>query len=52
MMSFEKENPYPAIKERYSLWAWAYPTSQHSKPKSGIKALPSTSSLMADIKRE
>jgi hypothetical protein len=30
MMSFEKENPYPAIKERYFLIAWAYPTrTQH-----------------------
>ncbi|WP_158980801.1 MULTISPECIES: M1 family metallopeptidase [unclassified Flavobacterium] len=56
MMSFEKENPYPAIKRTVlSDWAWAYPTYEVNIPKSksGIKSITiDPSSLMADIKKE
>ncbi|WP_091203421.1 M1 family metallopeptidase [Flavobacterium xueshanense] len=56
MMSFEKENPNPAIKRTVlGDWAWAYPTMEFmiAKPKSAIKKITiDPSSLMADIKKE
>lgn len=56
MMSFEKENPYPAMKRTVlSDWAWAYPTYELNLPKakSAIKSITiDPSSLMADIKKE
>jgi hypothetical protein len=56
MMSFEKENPNPAIK-RTTLkdWAWAYPSYDFeiAKPKSSIKKITiDDSGLMADVKRD
>jgi len=56
MMSFEKQNPNPAIK-RTTLkdWAWAYPTYNFEIPKakSTIKKITiDDSGLMADVKRE
>jgi hypothetical protein len=56
MMSFEKENPAPAIKRTVlNDWAWAYPTFEFSiaKPKSSIKKIIlDPSGLMADVKLE
>ncbi len=56
MMSFEKENPNPAIKRTVlGDWAWAYPTMEFmiAKPKNAIKKITiDPSSLMADIKKE
>lgn len=56
MMSFEKENPNPAIKRTVlSDWAWAYPTFEFSisKAKSAIKKITvDPSGLMADVKSE
>ena len=56
MMSFEKENPNPAV-ERTVLndWAWAYPTFEFyiSKSKASIKKITiDPSGLMADVKPE
>ncbi|MEC5164600.1 hypothetical protein RCH18_000316 [Flavobacterium sp. PL11] len=54
MMSFEKENPNPAVKRTVlSDWAWAFPTTEFSiaKPKSDIKKITiDPSGLMADVK--
>jgi hypothetical protein len=56
MMSFEKENPAPAIKRTVlNDWAWAYPTFEFSvsKPKASIKKITlDPSGLMADVKLE
>lgn len=56
MMSFEKENPTPAIKRTVlNDWAWAYPTYELkiTKPKSSIKKISlDPSGLMADVKPE
>ena len=56
MMSFEKENPAPAIKRTVlNDWAWAYPTFEFNiaKPKSSIKKITlDPSGLMADVKLE
>jgi aminopeptidase N len=56
MMSFEKENPTPAIKRTVlNDWAWAYPTFEFSiaKTKSSIKKITiDPSGLMADVKLE
>ncbi len=56
MMSFEKENPTPAIKRTVlNDWAWAYPTYELNitKPKSSIKKITlDPSGLMADVKPE
>ncbi len=56
MMSFEKENPNPALKRTVlSDWAWAYPTYELniSKSKLAIKKITiDPSGLMADIKKE
>ncbi|MEN9655433.1 MAG: hypothetical protein RL311_341, partial [Bacteroidota bacterium] len=56
MMSFEKENPTPAIKRTVlNDWAWAYPTFEFSiaKPKASIKKITlDPSGLMADVKAE
>jgi uncharacterized cupredoxin-like copper-binding protein len=56
MMSFEKENPNPAVKRTVlSDWAWAYPTTEFSiaKPKNTIKKITiDPSGLMADVKPE
>ena len=56
MMSFEKENPNPAVKRTVlSDWAWAFPTKEFSiaKPKSAIKKITiDPSGLMADVKQE
>jgi hypothetical protein len=56
MMSFEKENPNPAVKRTVlSDWAWAFPTSEFSiaKPKNTIKKITiDPSGLMADVKPE
>ncbi|TDE00380.1 M1 family metallopeptidase [Flavobacterium sandaracinum] len=56
MMSFEKQNPNPAIKRTIlGDWAWAYPTMEFmiAKPKSTIKKITiDPSGLMADIKKE
>lgn len=56
MMSFEKENPTPAIKRTVlNDWAWAYPTYELNiaKPKSSIKKISlDPSGLMADVKPE
>ncbi|MFV8368878.1 M1 family metallopeptidase [Flavobacterium sp. LB2R40] len=56
MMSFEKENPNPAIKRTVlGDWAWAYPTMEFmiAKPKNTIKKITiDPSGLMADIKKE
>ena len=55
MMSFEKENPNPAIKRTVlSDWAWASPTYQFSlsKSRSSIKKITiDPSGLMADVKQ-
>jgi hypothetical protein len=54
MMSFEKENPTPAIKRTVAKdWAWAYPTYELTigKPKSAIKKITiDPSGLLADVK--
>ena len=56
MMSFEKENPNPAVKRTVlNDWAWAYPTFEFavSKPKTSIKKITiDPSGLMADVKPE
>ena len=56
MMSFEKENPTPAVKRTVlNDWAWAYPTFEFSiaKPKASIKKITlDPSGLMADVKAE
>jgi hypothetical protein len=53
-MSFEKENPTPAIKRTVlNDWAWVYPTFEFNiaKPKSSIKKITlDPSGLMADVK--
>jgi hypothetical protein len=55
MMSFEKENPNPAIKRMVlSDWTWAYPTYEFSvsKNKTTIKKVTiDPSGLMADVKQ-
>jgi aminopeptidase N len=55
MMSFEKENPTPAIKRTVlNDWAWAFSTFEFTiaKPKSLIKKITiDPSGLMADIKQ-
>jgi len=55
MMSFEKENPTPAIPRTVLKdWAWAYPTFEFSisKPKTAIKKITiDPSGLMADVKQ-
>jgi hypothetical protein len=55
MMSFEKENPNPAIKRTVlNDWAWAYPTFEFdiSKSKVSIKKITiDPSGLMADLKQ-
>ncbi len=54
MMSFEKENPTPAIKRTtITDWAWAFPTYTFSiaKPKTAIRKITiDPSGLMADVK--
>jgi aminopeptidase N len=56
MMSFEKENPNPAVKRTVlNDWAWAYPSFEFSiaKPKKDIKKISiDPSKLMADLKPE
>ena len=56
MMSFEKENPNPAVKRTVlNDWAWAFPTTEFSiaKPKNTIKKITiDPSGLMADVKPE
>ncbi|BDB56297.1 M1 family metallopeptidase [Flavobacterium ammonificans] len=56
MMSFEKENPTPAVKRTVlNDWAWAYPTYELNiaKPKVSIKKISlDPSGLMADVKPE
>jgi len=56
MMSFEKENPNPAVTRTVlNDWAWAYPTFEFSisKSKTSIKKITiDPSGLMADLKRE
>ena len=56
MMSFEKENPNPAIKRTVlNDWAWAYPTFEVNiaKSKASIKKITiDPSGLMADLKKE
>jgi hypothetical protein len=56
MMSFEKENPNPAVKRTVlSDWAWAFPTTEFSiaKSKNAIKKITiDPSGLMADVKPE
>jgi hypothetical protein len=56
MMSFEKENPNPAIKRTVlNDWAWAYPTYEFSisKNRTTIKKITiDPSKLMADVKQE
>ncbi len=55
MMSFEKENPNPAIKRTVLRdWTWAYPTYEFSisKNKTAIKKITiDPSKLMADVKQ-
>jgi hypothetical protein len=55
MMSFEKQNPNPAIKRTVlSDWAWAYPNYEFSiqKNKNSIKKITiDPSGLMADVKQ-
>jgi hypothetical protein len=55
MMSFEKENPNPAVKRTVlNDWAWAYPTYEFSisKSKTAIKKITiDPSGLMADVKQ-
>jgi hypothetical protein len=56
MMSFEKENPTPAIKRTtLSDWAWAAPTYffEIPKPKTAIKKITlDPSGLMTDVNRK
>lgn len=56
MMSFEKENPTPAINRTVAKdWAWAYPNYELTihKPKATIKKIIiDPSGLMADVKPE
>jgi hypothetical protein len=56
MMSYEKENPNPAIKRTVlNDWAWAYPTYEFniSKNRTTIKKITiDPSKLMADVKQE
>jgi hypothetical protein len=56
MMSFEKENPTPAIKRTtLSDWAWAVPTYffEIPKPKTAIKKITlDPSGLMTDVNRK
>ena len=56
MMSYEKENPNPAIKRTVlNDWAWAYPTYEFtiSKPRTTIKKITiDPSGLMADVNKE
>jgi aminopeptidase N len=56
MMSFEKENPTPAVKRTVlNDWAWAYPTYELNiaKPKAAIKKISlDPGGLMADVKPE
>ena len=56
MMSFEKENPNPAIKRTVlSDWTWANPNYEFSIPKNktSIKKITiDPSGLMADVKKE
>ena len=56
MMSYEKENPNPAIKRTVlSDWAWAYPTYEFTilKPRTTIKKIAiDPSGLMADVNKE
>ncbi|WP_348812085.1 M1 family metallopeptidase [Flavobacterium maritimum] len=56
MMSFEKENPNPAVRRTVlNNWAWAYPSFEFSiaKPKKDIKKISiDPSKLMADLKPE
>ena len=55
MMSFEKENPNPAVKRTVLKdWTWAHPTYEFaiSKPKTTIKKISiDPSGLMADVKQ-
>jgi hypothetical protein len=55
MMSFEKENPNPAIKRTVlSDWAWAYPTYEFSISRNRTAIYKITidpSGLMADVKQ-
>ena len=55
IMSFEKENPNPAIKRTVlSDWAWAYPTYEFSisRNKTEIRKITiDPSGLMADVKQ-
>ncbi|WP_103998644.1 M1 family metallopeptidase [Flavobacterium urumqiense] len=55
MMSFEKENPNPAVKRTVlKNWTWAHPTYEFaiSKPKTTIKKISiDPSGLMADVKQ-
>jgi hypothetical protein len=55
MMSFEKQNPTPAITRTVlNDWAWAYPTFEFNiaKPKATIKKITiDPSGLMADVKQ-
>jgi aminopeptidase N len=55
MMSFEKENPSPAVKRTVlNDWTWAHPTYEFaiSKPKTTIKKITiDPSGLMADVKQ-
>lgn len=54
MMSFEKENPNPAVKRTVLKdWTWAHPIYEFSisKPKTSIKKITiDPSGLMADVK--
>ena len=56
LISFEKENPNPAVKRTVlNDWAWAYPTFEFNidKSKSSIKKITiDPSGLMADLKKE
>ena len=56
MMSFEKENPNPAVKRTVlNDWAWVYPTFEFyiSKSQASIKKITiDPSGLMADVKPE
>ncbi len=56
MMSFEKENPTPAIKRTtIADWAWAFPTYTFNiaKPKTAIRKITiDPSGLMADVRSE
>ena len=56
MMSFEKDNPNPAIKRNVLTdWAWANPTYffEIPKAKTSIKKITiDDSGLMADVKKD